>query len=285
MVLVSKLIVYNCFSDYTIFSKDTILSLTLSAFSSVYTNTRIGKVRLLKGLNEPLELANDDTNNVISLIETNTKGHELIELNPLNDASSAAELGQVTINCDEITPLNEVNDNSNQSNIEQQISLIKRKRLLVRKENDYKLADRIIFTAIVTIEQLAILLAINKFPFSERIEQSYISTFHFAIIPLFVCGQLLEAIYYIYLNPEAKYRQRRGVRKISLSIVLTVLFLSSVAAILFLMHNLNEMGYFIIIVTIIVVLTLSVVFYIITSSCCKRDYVKRQEKIIKAKNV
>ena len=208
----------------------------------------------------------------------------------------STELGVVVRNEDELTPLNAENNNTlvpnmpnpndnNQLKIDSDKSFIKQTRNLIRKENDYKLADRLVFTAIIWIEQISMILVIQLLHYSERFEQSNINTFYFTIIPLFVVGQLLEGIYCTYLNPEAKYRQRRGFRKMLLTLVLSLIFLGCVFAILYLLHDLNEMGYLIIILTIIVVLILSIVFYGIASTCCKRDYVKRQEREIKVKNV
>ena len=92
-------------------------------------------------------------------------------------------------------------------------------------------------------------------------------------------GQLLEAIYYSYLNPEAKYLQRVGYRKMILSLTLSILFVvAGIVGIMYVLYDLKQMGYFIIILTIIVVLILSVIFYAISSSCCNRSYVKRKEK-------
>ena len=87
------------------------------------------------------------------------------------------------------------------------------------------------------------------------------------------------------IHPETKYRQRRGFRKMALTLVLSLIFLGCVFAILYLLHDLNEMGYLIIILTIIVVLILSILFYGIASTCCKRDYVKRKERETKVKNI
>lgn len=80
-----------------------------------------------------------------------------------------------------------------------------------------------------------------------------------------------------WLNPEAKYSQRVGYRKMILSFTLVLLFVAGIVAILYVLYDLKEMGYFIIILTIVIVLLLSIIFYVITSSCCKKNYVKMEE--------
>ena len=114
--------------------------------------------------------------------------------------------------------------------------------------------------------------------FSERINEYHIDIFYFSIIPLFIIGQLLEAIYHTYLNPEAKYRQRMGCRKYSLTSLLVLLFLGGLAVALYFLYDYDQMGYFIIILTIIVVLVLSILVYVIFTFCCTRDYVKNKER-------
>ena len=121
------------------------------------------------------------------------------------------------------------------------------------------------------------ILRLKFSPFSERVDDLTLTIFYSATIPLFIIGILLESIYYNYLNPESKFRQRFGFRKIFLSLTLSSLFIAGLVTILILLYNSEQFGYFIIILTIIVVLILSIIFYIVTSSCCTRKYVKKQK--------
>ena len=263
--------------------KDNVFSIILSAFSSVYTNTRIGKIKLLKGLNgDAVEKEIVDKRPSIVPVPSKTPRESVnqMELISIKDSQSTVELGQVDVN-DEKLPLKDNHEDEieskgvkdlelNQPKVNHKFSFTRKMRKLIRLENDYKLADRSVFTTIITVEQIVIFLIIKLSPFSERVEDTPLLIFYCAIIPLFILGQLLEAIYYTYLNPEAKYRQRVGCRKTSLSLTLFTLFVAGIVAILYLLYNLEQFGYFIIILTIIVVLILSIVFYVITCSCCKR---------------
>ena len=284
LVLISKLIVYRCYSDYSIFQKDTIFSITLSAFSSVYTNTRIGKIKLLKGLSEDRELLDDERHGV-----SDRETYEGIELGAVKANQFVAEEGEIHDSEEEIKPLKDKAEgdlepkivslsDDNESRVDSRLTSIKRTRQLIRKEYDYKLADRLAFTTIIVIEQVVILLAIKIFPFSERINDSHINIFYCSIIPLFIIGQLLEAIYHTYLNPEAKYRQRMGCRKYFLTFVLLLLLLGGLIAALYFLYDYEQMGYFIIILTIIVVLILSILVYVIFTFRCTRDYVEDKER-------
>ena len=291
IVLASKMIVYYNYSDYSIWSRDTLFTITLSALSSVYTNTRIGKLRLLKGLDE--EQVDNAINDLIVREESKLERQDMIELDVHNDNLVAAELGE-TGKCDDETKAFNVKDehssptkvttDNDQTKIDSELSLVKNTRNLIRKENDYKLVDRIVFTTIIFIQQIVIMVVINLSPFPERVQKLPLNIFNLTIVPLFATGQLLEAIYYNYLNPEAKYLQRVGYRKMALSLTLFILFVAGIVGLLYVLYDLKQMGYFIIILTIIVVLILSITFYAISSSCCKRSYVKRIEKEDQSEN-
>ena len=280
---VLKWIVYCCYTDYPFFSKDMLFSVILSSFTSVYTNTRVGKIKLNKSLDdENYEYSKDkELIDSESPIENNRESHKGIESFSATDEHSAIELGEITRNIDETERLNSETENNilstsneiktaHERETKNKLWSIQETRRLIRKEGDYKLVDRFVYTTFIIIQQVLILVAIQLSPFKERVQSLQLTVFKISIIPLFIFGLLLEAVYYTYLNPEAKYRQRVGCRKTSLSLTLCALIVAGLVGILYLLHHFEQMGYFIIILTIIVVLTLSVIFYVTTSSCCKK---------------
>ena len=212
-----------------------------------------------------------------------------IELDTVKENISLTELGELSNNEEETKPLSRENQdglesekldtvNNIPSRSDHNKSLIRKTRELIRKENDYKLVDRFVFTTIIIIEQVIMLVVLRLFTYSENTHDLHLTIFYSAVIPIFVFGNLLEAIYYTFLNPEAKYRQRIGCRKSSLSLTLFTLFITGLVSVLYLLYEFDQIGYFIIILTIIVVLTLSMFFFAITSSCCARHRIKRREK-------
>ena len=256
---------------------------------NVYTNTRIGKVELVKGFDH--ELIEEESDFKKAFIEIVNNQKDNTELDTINETVGNRELEESAMII-AIEKLNEerslleiketnFGDNQAKRSEEKKKASIVRKfnktRALIRKEDDYKLVDRLVFTTIIIIQQVAILLIIHFFPFNERVEDLHIQIFYLSTIPLFVIGLLLEAIYYTYLNPEAKYRQRKGYRKIGLSLILFSIFLGGLVGLLYGLHLLKQTGYFIIILTIIIVLSLSLIFYLVTSLCCKR--VRDQTKV------
>ena len=288
LICASKFIVYYCYTELPCFSKDAIVSITLSSFSSVYTNTRIGKVELVNGLDH--EVIEEESNSTKAFIEIDDDQKDNTELDTINETVGKAELEESSMIIG-IEKLNEerslpktkdtkLGDNQAKHYEAKKKANSVRKfdntRALIRKEDDYKLVDRLVFTTIILSQQVAILLIIHFFPFTERVEDLHIKIFYLSTIPLFIIGLLLEAIYYTFLNPEAKYRQRKGYRKSILSLTLFLIFLGGLVGLLYGLHVLKQTGYFIIILTIVIVLTLSLIFYLISSFWCKRvrDQVK-----------
>ena len=219
--------------------------------------------------------------------ESKLETQDMIEQDVHNDNLSMSELGEIGKCDDAIKRFNEkdehisptkVTTDNDQTKSNSALSFVRSTRNLIRKENDYKILDRNVFTTLIFIQQIVIMVVINFSPFPERVQELPLNIFNLTIVPLFITGQLLEAIYYGYLNPEAKYLQRIEYRKMVLSLTLFILFVAGIVGVLYVLYDLKQMGYFIIILTIIVVLILSIIFYAISSSCCKRSYIKTKEK-------
>ena len=112
-------------------------------------------------------------------------------------ASSAISSLYVNVNIDKIVISNALTKENEEGEILNQD---------LETYQNYKLTDRIAFTCIVWMEQIAMFVAIHVL--DSRDVDLRIDIFYIVIVPLFVIGQLMEGIYQTYMNPQTKHRQR-----------------------------------------------------------------------------
>ena len=110
-------------------------------------------------------------NDFVSLSMDIVGRKDMIELDVHNDNLVAAELGE-TGKCDDETKAFNVKDehssptkvttDNDQTKTDSELSYVKNTRYLIRKENDYKLVDRMVFSSIMFTQKIVMMVIINS---------------------------------------------------------------------------------------------------------------------------